>query len=159
MQILRVIVVMLMAVVLLMGCSDKQKDAAQLEQEMEERDSDTGIASDQIAEVDTAAEPVPDVSAVPEEETPGSNLVLSTGDGEGYSVQVASCESSQYAEHLVNLYTERGYEVSVSTFPFGGVTYYRVRIGDYATLGEATGMKAELADKYSLDTWIAPPGE
>jgi hypothetical protein len=44
----------------------------------------------------------------------------------------------------------------VSNFDYGGETHYRVRLGLFGTLGEAKQKAAELADKYSLKTWIDP---
>ena len=91
--------------------------------------------------------------AVPEEEKE-ETYTGSQPEGSGYTVQVASCESMTYAEHLIQIYTERGYEPYMVKANVDGETYYRVRIGIYPSLSEAQSLKSELADKYSVKAWI-----
>ena len=92
-----------------------------------------------------------DAGAIPEEEPPA---MPGQPEGSGYTVQVASCESSDYASHLVSLYTERGYEPFVSEAVVGDQLFYRVRIGVFAGYSDAVHLQKELMDRYSLKTWV-----
>jgi cell division septation protein DedD len=72
----------------------------------------------------------------------------------GYVVQVAACESMEYAQYLVEKYQNRGYDPYMITATVEGQTYYRVRIGGIETEQEAKQLKNELLDKYSIQAWI-----
>lgn len=157
MRTLSVFLIGCLALLLVVGCSDKQKEAARLEQEMKDMAGagDTVAAAVETA-VDTAAsaEAVVDVSAVPDEPAVEAMPMPPVPDGLGYTVQVASCENDEYARHLVGVYGGRGYDAFVSTITFEGQTFHRVRIGNFGAFSEAKALKAELADRYSLETWI-----
>jgi cell division septation protein DedD len=139
---------------LIIGCSNEQKEeASRLEQEMRQME-------DTVADT-TPAETAPDTSematpsnagAIPQE----TELAGLPGRpaGSGYAVQVASCEDESYARYLVGLYAERGFNPYVETYDEMGQTYYRVRLGLFDTLAEARAVKAELADRYSINPWI-----
>ncbi len=149
----RVLLLGLLLVPMVVGCSDKQKEADRMEQEMRqmEAEADTGaVPGDTV--VDTMAEPG-DVYAIPEE---GVTEPAMPGRpaGSGYAVQVASCEDEQYASYLVELYTERGYQPYVTVYTEGGQRFHRVRIGLFESLSEAQQLKMELADMYSIEAWI-----
>ena len=138
--------------ILVVGCSKEKKDeAAKLEQELL-GDSQTVVDTDSMmkAEVDSLTEF--EASAVPEEEPP--KAMPEKPAGEGYTVQVAGCEDREYAEHLVEKYTNRGYEPYVSAATVESQSYYRVRIGIFENYSEAKALQAQLLDRYSLDTWI-----
>ena len=150
MKYLKVIVIFSITLLLIAGCSKKQEEADKLEQEMlsEEIPGDT-IETDSMAL--TEGETL-DASAVPVEEEP--EFVPAVVEGEGYTVQVASCESLEYAQHLVDVYTGRGYEPYLTQFDMEGQLYYRVRIGKFESESEAIALKSEIADKYSVDAWV-----
>jgi len=152
MSLTRLLLIAVLAGTLVMACSDKQKEAERLEQEMRDRETagDTlpGTAEDITGQVEA------DAHAVPEEAVPVPEAMPPAPLGEGYTVQVASCENQDYARHLVNLYRQRGYEPYVETHNQNGQLYYRVRVGNVATLGEARQLKAELEDRYSAQVWI-----
>lgn len=136
------------------GCSKKKEEAAQLEQEMtRETAAGTTAQAESVAE-DTAGYTTPgmDAGAIPREQKP--EAPARQEEREGYVVQVAACESSDYAQYLVEKYTTRGYSPFVSTTTVGGQTYYRVRVGGFAALQEAKELQAELSDKYSVEAWI-----
>ena len=150
MKYIKVIVIFSLALLLVGGCSKKQEEADKLEQEMLNEE----IAGD-TEETDSMAlseEETLDASAVPVEEEP--EFVPAVVEGEGYTVQVASCESLEYAQYLVDVYTGRGYEPYITQFDMEGQVYYRVRIGKFETESEAIALKNELADKYSIDAWV-----
>ena len=161
MRLLKAVLICVMVLGLVVGCSDKQKEADKLEQEMMQMeggaDSSQEMATDTMAS--TPHEPVAEPSAVPEEDEPEiDDLPMAPMSG-GYTVQVASCENADYARYLVKKYRARGYEPFVMTADVGGVTYYRVRIGNVDTRGEADALKAELVDKYSLTPWLTKHGQ
>jgi len=133
---------------LVFGCSKKKEEAAELEKELMGQ-------QDTVAEVTTApadtAGPQEAISTAPRESEPP---IPSTPAVSGYTVQVAGCEDQAYAEHLVEVYTERGYEPYLTTATVGSQTYYRVRLGSFESLSEAKALKSELKDRFSLDAWI-----
>jgi len=138
---------------LAIGCSGKKEEAAKLEKEMMQKES---VAAESIADTsamltDTFGSGAPSVGAIPKEE---QKVVPQLEEGKGYAVQVASCESLDYAQYLVEKYTARGYSPYLTTTTANGQTYYRVRIGGIESLQEAKKLKAELVDKYSIKAWI-----
>jgi len=139
---------------LAMSCSRKKEEAARLEQEMmqEEAVADTAAEAGLTPE-DTAeyAAPELDAGAIPSEEP---EFLPQEEEAAGYVVQVAACESLEYAQYLVEKYTTRGYSPYLTTSTIDGQTYYRVRVGGLATLQEAKELKAELVNKYSVEAWI-----
>ncbi len=148
MKLFKLILILAFSLVLITNCSKKQEDADKLEQEMmgnlEETLADTTQAIDTVAVIspeevlsEPTVDPMPKRSA-----------------GSGYTVQVAACEDETYARYLIDLYTTRGYEPFVSEFSVDGQKYYRVRIGVFENSSEANSLKQELADKFSLATWI-----
>lgn len=141
----------LLAVIMICGCSDEAKDdAARLEQEL--MDQGTESATGDTPQVDTTAltEIQMDAQAVPDEEP-----VISGPSGSGYALQVASCESRDYADYLVDKYVGRGYLTYMTTYDHNGQIYFRVRLGPFETQEEVESLKAEIEDKYSVDAWIA----
>ncbi len=139
---------------LAVSCSRKKEEAAQLEQEMMQEEgvvdtaAEAGLTPEDTAE---SAAPELDAGAIPSEEP---EFVLQEEEAAGYVVQVAACESLEYAQYLVEKYTARGYSPYLTTTMVGSQTYYRVRVGGLATLQEAKELKTELVDKYSVEAWI-----
>ncbi len=156
MKSLKVFLLAGLVICLLAGCSDKQKDAAKLEQELQEMEAGGDSATEAVSDVTepVAETPVADAAAIPEEEQPEVMAMPPEPAGEGYTVQVASCENREYAGYLVDLYFGRGYDPFVSEALIEGQMYYRVRIGNVQSMAEAKELKLELADRYSLDPWI-----
>lgn len=145
----KLILLFLLGVALVGGCSKKKEEAAQLEQELTGQvDTAVQAPAETVAGPDTMA-PTADAAAMPEE-APAYHAPA----GSGYTVQVAGCEDRTYAEYLAQKYTNRGYEPYITATNVGGQTYYRVRIGSYQSLSEAKALKAELADRYSIKAWI-----
>jgi cell division septation protein DedD len=158
MKLLKIVILGGLVISLLVGCSDEAKDeAAQLEEELQQMEGETDSTAQAMTDTTMGAEetPVADASAVPEEEQPGVAAMPPAPTGDGFTVQVASCESREYASHLVDVYFGRGYEAFVSRAMVDGQTYYRVRIGNLQTYGEAKALKLELADRYSIEPWIS----
>jgi cell division septation protein DedD len=155
MKILRILALLALCVALTVACSQKKEDAAKLEEEMlaQEQADTMGDSLQKPEQFEDTTAVAADVAAIPTEEVSVAAMP-SRPAGEGYTVQVAACESSDYARHLVDLYTQRGYEPFVSEFSIEGQTYYRVRIGLFDLQSEAKQLKAELADKYTIQPWI-----
>jgi len=144
----------LLGLVVIGGCS-KDKDVADIEKEMM-GDTATAAAPDTMTPPpattmapDTVTEPA---TAVPEE--PAVTSMPSRPTGSGYEVQIAGCEDPDYAQYLVDLYRQRGYEPYVTTATVEGQKYYRVRLGIFQTYSEAKKVQAEIADRYSASSWI-----
>ncbi len=144
------ILVLVLSLSLVIACSQKQDEADRIEQEMLAAEQDSAAADSAAA--DLAATPPVDVAAVPAEET--SSYATTTDEGEGFAIQIASCESVEYAEHLVELYAGRGYEPYITEYDLDGQLYYRVRLGGMATLADAKAVKDDLVDRYSVKCWI-----
>ena len=143
------------SLLLIVSCSKKREEAAQLEQELngQAESTATEMADSTVVEVIDSAMAQVDATAIPKEESkPKAMPARPTGDG--YTVQVASCEDEGYARHLVEVYTSRGFEPYVSQISIEGQTYYRVRIGLYENFSEAKALKSKLEDDYSIAVWI-----
>ncbi|MCJ7489710.1 MAG: SPOR domain-containing protein [Thermoplasmata archaeon] len=160
MQMLKALLIVGLTILLLIGCSEKQKEASRLEQEVRDQEesamTDKGLQDSGMA-VDTSSAPSSaDASAIPPEAQPGitTQPMPPAPTGEGWTVQVASCESQTYARHLVDVFTSRGYQPYVTTITQGEQLYYRVRIGSLTNLAEARSLKDELTDRYSVKAWI-----
>lgn len=152
MRYLRLLVLVMLAATLLIGCSeDRKKEAAKLEKELMNRQGETTGTTTPVP-VDTMQQQKQmKAEAVPAEPAIGTPA---PGQTIGYSIQVASCESRQYAESLVEKYKKRGFSPYITTFDYSGQTYYRVRLGPYDTRSEAESVKMELKDRYSVNAWV-----
>ena len=150
MRLFKLILILALSLFLTMSCSKKQEDADKLEQEMMGNLEDTLVDTSQA--IDTVEVAMGVVEEVPSE--PTVDPMPKRPAGSGFTVQVAACEDETYARYLVDLYTTRGYEPFVSEFSVDGQKYYRVRIGVFENSSEANSLKQELADKFSLATWI-----
>lgn len=159
MSIYKYSVFMLLILLLIGGCSKKKEEAAKLEQEIlgqeAARDTTGDTVSAMAVAYDSAAD-IGDASAIPEEEP--ARAIPTQPSGPGYVVQVASCESRDYAEYLVDKYISRGYEPFMTTVTHNGQTYYRVRIGLFENLEDALALKDELKSKYSAKPWVDKVG-
>jgi len=106
--------------------------------------------ADTTPKVDTTAILDADTMAAVEE-APG---MPPAPKGNGYAVQVASGTDEAYALYQVELWKKRGYTPFVSTITHDNRTHYRVRFGLFASQAEAKKVVDELADKYSVKSWI-----
>lgn len=158
MEIMKKTILLIVVSLLVFGCSKKQEDAAKLEQEMLAKDEapvDTAVdteAVDDSAMVEAVTDV--DVAAVPAEEPQATMPARPVGDG--YAVQVASCESADYARYLVEKYTKREYDPYISEISVEGQLFHRVRLGPYETLSEAKEVQAKLLSDYTQESWIDP---
>ncbi|HWR82785.1 MAG TPA: SPOR domain-containing protein [Candidatus Deferrimicrobium sp.] len=158
-----------MAILLAAGCARKKEAVAQLEQEMQEPGVAVVEASTLKSEgpvdstprfsppADAGAIPreeasVLDAAAIPDEALPVRQPEPETG---GFEIQIAATESRGEAEFLVGQFTARGYRPYLSTAVVNGKTFYRVRLGGLESMLQAQQLKAELADKYGVNGWVA----
>ncbi len=147
------IIMSLLLFSLLTGCSKKKEEQPSVEQEMTEQHVDT-VAEDTLGMQDTLQEGASETEDTSASSEPG---MMPPHPISGYTVQVASCESPDYADYLIELYKRRGYEPYLTTATVNNQTYYRVRIGDFDNLQDAKVLRDELLDKYSVNAWIDKP--
>lgn len=160
MRLSTVFVICAMILALFAGCSEKKENAEKLEQQMKQMEGQADTGTKQMTDTTATAmqQPTHNASAVPkEEEEVPEGLPMAPASG-GYTLQVAACQDSTYARHLVDLYRSRGYQPYVMMAQVGGETYYRIRLGDYDTLAEAKAAKAELKDRFSITPWLTRHG-
>ena len=150
---MRLFIAVLTVGLLFVACADRQDEAEKLGQEVVEQEADSVTMSPgatpegDLAVVDESAA---DAAAAPIEPEP----TFEVPSGDGFTVQVASCPNREYGLHLVEVYRKRGYEPYMINYTDGGESFHRVRIGAFESFAEAEALKAELLDKYSLETWI-----
>jgi len=162
MQFVRPLLLVGLAALWVAGCSEKQKEASRMEQEARDLEestaTDTVLAESVTVTLDTVptASIVADAAAIPPEAQPqiAPRPMPPAPTSEGWTVQVASCESQDYARRLVDVFTQRGYQPYVTTITKGEQLYYRVRMGSFTNLAEARVLKDELVDRYSVQAWI-----
>jgi cell division septation protein DedD len=144
-------VILLFALFLWGGCNKDKGEVDQLEQEVMEAESEDYLADTTAEAEEYAAEPY----AEAEEETVEMPAVTyePTATG-GYTIQIGAGLNSENARYLAEKFIGRGYEAFITEAYFDDITYYRVRIGNFATVEEATVLGAELKDKYSVNFWI-----
>ncbi|MFH2050252.1 MAG: SPOR domain-containing protein [bacterium] len=155
MKTIYLVTVILMSLLLVFGCSKKKDEVAQLEKEMMgQKELDSTAIADSLARLDSIAlaEEAMSAGAIPEESD--RNVMPGKPAGSGFTVQVAGCENSDYAQYLVRTYQNRGYEPYVTTETVDGQLYNRVRIGVFDSFSEAKALKSELNDKYSIEAWV-----
>jgi len=135
----RYFTLMIISILMIAGCKKKAEEQAVVP-----------IAVDTMPKIDTMELNAVDTMAAVDE-APG---MPPAPKGSGFSVQVASATDEKYALYLVELWKGRGYEPFVSTITHDNQIYYRVRLGLFESNAEAKKIVSELADKYSLKTWI-----
>jgi cell division protein FtsN len=81
--------------------------------------------------------------------------VIAEADGK-FTVQVASWRTRRMAEKDAERYVEQGFEAYIqpADIPEKGGTWYRVRVGSFATLGEANRFSAQLAGLLESGYWV-----
>jgi len=84
---------------------------------------------------DTASAPVSPSRALP----PGAKP---------YNIQIEAVMDKSGADEMVSRLRELGYNAQEVKVALNGETWYRVRIGPYASAGEATAAQNELREKY-----------
>lgn len=88
--------------------------------------------------------------------TPGG-VVAGKASSSRYLVQVYATEEKGKAEDVVGRLRGRGYVPEISPFTARGRTYYRVRVGPFATRDEARASASRVEREEGLKTWITQP--
>ncbi|MCX6825849.1 MAG: SPOR domain-containing protein [candidate division Zixibacteria bacterium] len=169
---------LILMAILALGCNKNKDRVAKLEKEVREAESkdyitdNTGrkdsLSSDTIGEIHPEETPMPDripnetdSIQMPKEETTISAREFSMVDrtpspsGKGiYTVQVASGTDLASANEIAGRFVKLGYKAFVSSIEIKGVTYYRVRIGNFGDYREADKLGKGLRDKYLTEYWI-----
>ena len=145
-----------LASLILLSCSDEKKEeAARLEQELlQDKLVADSLESIRIADSIAASQQAIEEEPALVEAEPTDLFMPPHPKGAGFTVQVAGCEAREYAEYLVEIYANRGYESFISTVTVNDQLYHRVRTGNFESLAPATSLVAELSDKYSIEPWI-----
>ncbi len=115
------------------------------------------LDSPRSASTKTETEPVADVNAVPEEGSGAKpQTIMPKEPHDGFTIQVGSSVSEEYAQEMAKTFTDRGYQAYVASVTVDGKTHYRIRVGFYGSTVEAKSVLAELKNKYSVEGWIDP---
>lgn len=96
---------------------------------------------------------IPDVNAVPKENGQRATS-MPRFIADAYTVQVLSSTDQAYSQRVVDTFLIRGFESYLATVTRDGATYYRVRVGRFATSTEANMIAVEINRKYSLQSWV-----
>ena len=94
-------------------------------------------------EPETAAAPNPPPRALP----PGAKP---------YNIQIEAVMDKSGADEMVSRLRDLGYNAQESKVALNGQTWYRVRVGPYASAEEATAAQNELRDKYKQAYTTSP---
>ncbi len=140
------------------GCSKDEDAVAELEQDALESQTTDYLDETPAEETASPMEEVPETpeTAMTPETAPVEEPIEmpSQPEGEGYTIQVAAGTNPAYARYLAGIFMDRGYEAFVTEAIIDGETFYRIRVGNYATLTEARNAGTEIQDKFSTDFWI-----
>ena len=101
--------------------------------------------SDEDTEEDSGEAPAPAVP--PRALPPGSK---------GYNIQIEAVMDKSGADEMVSRLRDLGYNAQESKVALNGQTWYRVRVGPYASAEEATAAQNELRDKYKQAYTTSP---
>ena len=92
--------------------------------------------------------PRPAERATPPAEQRATKVEPPATSGRGtWSVQAAPTRSREDADALLKRLRSKGYDASIVEVPRDGATWYRIRVGRYATAGQATEAMQRLRDQ------------
>ena len=104
-----------------------------------------------VAPASTTPPPTTTQAAVPPTSSPDRSAPASGGS---WYVQVSASRDRSSAEKLVGALGDAGFPVRLFTEPQGQSTVYKVRVGGYATRGEADAVKTRLDGRGYEGAWI-----
>lgn len=105
-----------------------------------------------------AAAPDTTAATAPVQDVKAKKKTSSAGMPSGpYAIQVAAWETRESAEQLAQFFQSRGYEARVENADLESGRWYRVRLGNYASYGEAEQAAGEIQEKYKSSTWLVKP--
>ncbi|MCI0690580.1 SPOR domain-containing protein [candidate division KSB1 bacterium] len=90
---------------------------------------------------------------LPPQESPKPQIVVEDGK---YTVQVSSWQTRRRAEEDAERYAAKGFNAYIQEayIPSKGGTWYRVRVGRYATQDDAEQMASQLAGLLEAGFWV-----
>ena len=100
---------------------------------------------------------VPPQSTQPSISTPPPASIGGSGTGE-YTVQVSAWMTQQKADAEAAKLSAAGYTAFVEDASVGGESWYRVRVGRYATMQEAEQAAAQLQPMMESQLWVSRVG-
>jgi septal ring-binding cell division protein DamX len=92
--------------------------------------------------------------ATPVEPAPRAEPPTAGGRGT-WTVQASPTRSREGADALLKRLRSRGYEASIVEVPRDGATWYRIRVGRYASAGQATEVMQRLRDEEGVHVFVA----
>ena len=95
----------------------------------------------------TAARPAERAAPTPEEQRASRAEPPPTSSKGTWTVQAAPTRSRADADALLRRLRSKGYEATIVEVPRDGATWYRIRVGRYATAGQATEAMQRLRDQ------------
>jgi Cell division protein len=105
-----------------------------------------------LSSASSETKPAPPSATVPTQEGKGA------GENTGYTVQVGSFQSLDYAEGIVESLKKKGYSPSLATIFFpNGKTWHRVRIGNCNSREEAEVLVQKLKEGGNFEPMIISP--
>ena len=114
---------------------------------------DTEIA-DEVVTIEASSEPTPE-PAVIEEKSVTTETQLATVTEVNYTIQVAAEPTADAAVQNVNRLINAGYDAySLEYTTEDNKTFYRIRIGKYATREEALKTADKITNDRGLSTWV-----
>ena len=72
-----------------------------------------------------------------------------------WTVQASPTRSREDADALLRRLRGRGYDASIVSVPRDGATWYRIRVGRYATAGQATEVMQRIRDQEGVHVFVA----
>jgi len=151
------VMALLIAGLLIAGCSKKNEDVEALEKEAAQ--DDAAAVMDSLNQVGTETTPEvtettkPTTEPVKKPEKPAVETDNLAGI-EGYVVQIGSYASHDFAAMMAEKYQKREFPAFIRSVDIDGNTYYRLRIGVYETVEEAKMVGDIIKDRYSVDYWV-----
>ena len=154
------LVFMLIAGLMLAGCSKKDEDVDSIGKEAAEDNAaavmdslnNQGAGAVQKEQGKTAVD-TPKTAVKPSTETAKKPSVDYSGLS-GFVVQVGSYSSYDFAKMMADKFSGRDYPAFIVSTEIDGTTYYRLRIGVYETYEEAKEIGELVKDRYSVTYWI-----
>ncbi len=151
------LVFMLIAGLLLVGCSQKDEDADALGEEAAQDDAAAvmdSLNSEGTAGAEEQGTLAEDNQVMPEPEETTYESEADYSGISGFVIQVGAYSDYEFARKMSEKYTERDYPAFIVSTEIDGMTYYRLRIGVYETEDEAKEVGELVKDRYSAEYWI-----
>ena len=145
------VMTLLIAALVVVGCSKKQDEIDALQQEAAGRDAAAVMDSLERAGREAAdMQPLETARTPVSEPEPEPDYYAM----EGFVVQLGSYNDYELAAYWAERYQNREFPAFLRQVEMEGRVYYRLRVGVYETYEEAKQIGELLADRYSASYWI-----